>query len=154
MISAREALKQMGIDPDEAIQTDQELQSKPRGDKRICMCGHSVQRHDMALDRPVCTVGKMYCPCRAIKPVIEVEDTRPFIRKTEGSAILHALSRGIAAAAEKGHNISWIEEALECDRCKVRGVRLVPVPVTANGVPQQHATGFDVLLCDDCRINR
>lgn len=151
MATAKDIFDKMGIDPEEAIRTDQELRNKPRGDKRICLCGHSVARHDLTLDRPVCTVGKMYCPCKRVQPVLTVEDTRPFIRKTEGASILHALSLGIASASERGHEMELIPEAWVCHKCERQDVRLSPVPVTANGVPQTEATGYDALLCDECR---
>lgn len=152
MKPAQEILTEMGIDPDEAIRVDQHLTNRPRGDKRICLCGHSVSRHDLTLERPSCVVGKQFCPCRKIQPVLVVEDTRPFIRKTDGASVLHALTRGIAAAALKGQAIEKIEEAWACHRCSATDVRLSPVPVSANGVVMQVATGYDALLCDECRI--
>lgn len=152
MKSAKDILNEMGIDPDEAIRVDKQLTSRPRGDKRICLCGHSVSRHDLTLDRPSCIVGKQFCPCRKIQPVLVVEDTRPFIRKTDGASVLHALTRGIAAAAEKGHAVEKIEGAWVCHRCGQSDVRLSPVPVSSNGVAMQTATGYDALLCDDCRM--
>ena len=151
MATTKDIFEKMGITQDEAVQADKELLEKPRSDKRICLCGHSVSRHDTTLDRPVCTVGKMYCPCKRIQPVLTVEDTRPFIRKTEGASILHALTRGIASAADRGQEMEFIPEAWVCHKCEQSDVRLSPVPVSANGVPQTEATGYDALLCDECR---
>lgn len=154
MKPAQDILRDMGIDPDEAIRIDQEITNRPRNDKRICLCGHSVARHDMSLERPTCVVGKQFCPCRKVQPVLVVEDTRPFIRKTDGASVLHALTRGIAAASSKGHAMEKIEEAWVCHRCGTSGseVRISPVPVSANGLAMQVATGYDAFLCDDCRI--
>lgn len=154
MPTPQEILIKMGIDPNEAIQTDKELTAKPRGDKRICLCGHSVGRHDLTLDRPICVVGKQYCNCKKVTPVLIVEDTRPFIRKTEGSALNHALTRGIAGAIEKGQEIQWIEETQYCHRCETSGedLRLTPMAVTSHGIPADFDSGYNAFFCDDCRL--
>lgn len=154
MATPEEILLSMGLDPNEAVEVDRRLTTKPRRDKRICLCGHSVGRHDVSLGRPVCVVGKQYCNCRKLTPVLEVEDTRTFIRKTEGSALNHALTRGLASAIESGQTVTWIEEARFCYRCDMSGedIRLTPMAVSANGVPQAEDTGYNVLFCDDCRL--
>lgn len=154
MQTAEDLLKEMGIDPQEAIKVDKQLTDSRSRDKRICLCGHSVARHDMTLERPSCVIGKQFCPCRKIQPVLVVADTRPFIRKTDGASVLHALVRGMAAAAERGQSVQKIAEAWHCHKCEATDVRLSPVPVSSYGVPMQVATGYDSLLCDDCRINR
>lgn len=155
MATPDDILSAMGFDPDEAERTDKELTINARTkDKRICLCGHSVGRHDMELGRPVCVVGKLACNCRNLQPVLTVTDTRPFIRKTEGSSLNHALARGIAAARKIDVDISFIEESWACHKCGVAGeaVRLVPMTVTANGLPANYDTGYNSLLCDDCRV--
>lgn len=156
MATAQEILISMGIDPDEAIQADKELTSKPRGDRRICLCGHSVNRHDLTVGRPVCQIGKQFCGCRNLQPVLEAQDTRPFIRKTTGSALNHALTRGIAAAIENGQELNWIDGVRYCHKCQntEEGLRLTPMVVTANGVPADYDTGFNALFCDECRASR
>jgi len=75
-----------------------------------------------------------------------------FLRKTEGAGAMHALSRGIYAAIEAGRSVEWIVD-LVCDKCNAQGKRVVPVPVTQNGFISDYATGFDALLCDDCRVS-
>ena len=155
MATPDEILTAMGLDPDEAERVDKELTLNARTkDKRICLCGHALGRHDMALGRPVCQVGKLACNCRTLQPVLVVSDTRPFIRKTEGSSMNHALSRGIAAARKAEVTIDLIEEAWGCHKCGTAGeaIRLTPMAVTANGIPTDHDSGYNALFCDDCRI--
>ena len=74
--------------------------------------------------------------------------------KTEGSGTLHALTRGILAAAKRDHEVSWVEEARYCHKCHAAGesVRLTPMAVTANGIPASEDTGYNAFLCDECRI--
>lgn len=151
METAREALARLGLDLDEVVEMDQQLIHRQRGDRRICLCGHSVGRHTEFNGLVNCTVGKMTCPCREVQPVLLAEDTRPFLRKTEGAGKLHALSRGISALAAKGKTVEWIEDALVCHKCEATGVNLSPVPMTRSGRVADEATGYDALLCETCR---
>jgi hypothetical protein len=156
MATPQEILESMGLDPNEAERVDRELTQNARvKDKRICLCGHAVGRHDMTLGRPICVVGRMECKCKNLQPILAVSDTRPFIRKTEGSSLNHALSRGIAAAMSAGCDIDKIEDEWACHKCGVSGeaIRLTPVAVTANGVPTDYDSGYNALFCDDCRTN-
>ncbi|NBS92158.1 MAG: hypothetical protein EBT27_00155 [Betaproteobacteria bacterium] len=97
-----------------------------------------------------CRPTKLECPCKSCKPVIEVEDTRCFNFKTEGSGALHALARGMLALAKREKNMRWVVE-LQCERCKRPAEKLVPTAVTQRGQAATQATGFDALLCEDCR---
>lgn len=120
-------------------------------DRRVCLCGHSMKRHDDPAGRGIiqCSVGKQNCPCKIPRAVLETSDTRNFMRKTLGAGSMHALSLGIAGAINAGHGVQWIID-LKCDRCGAEGT-LSPTPVTKNGVAQNEATGYDALLCRDCR---
>lgn len=155
MATPDEILRSMGLDPETAERRDAELTINAKTkDRRICLCGHSVGRHDMALGRPVCQVGKLTCACRNLTPVITASDTRPFIRKTEGSAMNHALARGIAAARTKDITVERIDEAWYCHKCEARGesVRLTPMAMTRVGAPADFDSGYNAFFCDNCRI--
>jgi len=152
-VSDKSALEVLGISFEEAREVDKKLsrKSKAKRDRRVCLCGHGVSKHTTYNGILVCKPSAMTCPCKKINPVLEAEDTRMFLRKTEGAGPMHALSRGIYACLEAGKKVEWIV-ALECDRCHATDKRVVPVPVTQNGFSADYATGFDALLCDECRL--
>lgn len=149
--SAADALLAMGIDPDEAAQVDLELRGKSGvRDNRICLCGHGVSKHLQMSGAVYCKPSRMECPCKVVRPVLEAEDTRAFLRKTVGAGAMHALARGLSSLRERGKSGSWIVD-LKCDRCGSEESPIVPVPVTKNGVAVSEATGYDALLCVACR---
>ena len=117
-------------------------------DNRICVCGHPVARHDTTY-ATYCKPSKMECPCKKVRPVLQVGDVRCFLRKTTGAGVFHALGLGLQAAVERGFSVHWLID-MKCDRCGKEG-SLSPVPVTANGIAQEQATGYDALLCPTCR---
>lgn len=140
----------MDFSYEEALEADEKLRSRPAvRDGRICVCGHPVGRHMISTGITFCKPTRMECPCKKCRPVIESADVRPFLRKTEGSGRSHALGRGMAAAMSKGIEFSWIVDMV-CDRCE-KAAPLSPVPVTQNGVAAQSATGYEALLCAECR---
>ena len=150
-----EILKAMGISLEEAQRVDQELVEKTRArkrDSRICICGHAVNKHNVYAGILECKPSAMICPCKKIRPILETSDTRMFLRKTEGAGVMHALNRGIVAAITAGKEVHWLEN-LACDKCKGTDGQIVPAPVTSNGVPMNHPTGFDVLMCYTCRTS-
>lgn len=151
MSSAAEALAAMGMTTEEVSAIDSALRTRPqKRDGRICLCGHGVTKHLVTDGIVTCKPSKMDCPCKKVRPVIDAEDTRPFLRRTQGSGPRHALSRGLAALAESGKDANWIID-LTCDRCMVSTPNLVPVPVTPTGFATSEATGYDALLCPTCR---
>jgi hypothetical protein len=152
MQSAKDALAAMGLDLDEVVDIDNGLRTRPNTrDGRICLCGHAVSKHtDFGNGVMSCKPSKMDCPCKKCRPVMDVEDVRPFLRKTQGSGSMHAFSRGLAALAMSGKSAQWIVD-LTCDRCGEHNGSLVPVPVTAHGIITDYATGHDALLCPTCR---
>jgi len=136
---------------EEALAADAALISRPaERDGRVCVCGHPVARHTQVSGLTFCKPTRMECPCKSVRTVLESDDVRPFLRKTEGAGALHALGRGIAAAVSKGIKVNWVDK-LVCDRCKAE-TKLSPVPVTQRGIAVNHATGFDALLCEECRV--
>lgn len=151
MSSASDALAALGLDVDEVMEIDSTLRTRPAvRDGRICLCGHGVGKHLEVGGVVLCKPSKMDCPCKKLRPVIDAEDTRPFLRKTQGGGASHALTRGLAALAESGKDANWIVD-LVCDRCGKEHKSLTPVPVTKDGRAVSAATGYDALLCPDCR---
>jgi len=148
-----DALAKLGMSLEEVREVDEKLtrKNKAKRDRRVCLCGHGVSKHTTFNGILVCKPSAMMCPCKRLRPVLEAEDTRMFLRKTEGAGAMHALSRGIYAALEAGRSVEWIVD-LTCDKCNATDKRVVPVPVTQNGFLADYATGFDALLCDDCRV--
>jgi hypothetical protein len=153
LTSAENALAMMGISVEEVDQADVELLEKRKHsvDRQVCACGHGMARHTVVAGVTYCKPARMECPCRKTRPVIETDDTRMFIRKTDGAGPAHALTRGIRAAVEKKKSVTWIVDLI-CDRCGEESHSIVPVPVTQSGHAASHATGYDALLCPDCRV--
>lgn len=140
------------FDLEEAEEAAEKMeQISGRKDGRICICGHSKTRHTMFNTGVVnCTVGKQSCPCVKVRLVVDCSDNRKFMRKTEGAGALHALSQGILGALKDGLEVKWLVEQ-KCDKCGSDG-KVSPVPVTPNGVIVGYPTGYDLLLCRDCRL--
>lgn len=152
MPSGKEILADMGIELDEAVEIDQMLQTRVRRDRRVCLCGHGVARHSDEYGAVQCRSNKWNCKCKKIQPVLEVQDTRLFMRKTEGPGAFHALNRGIVSAAAKEHEMSWIEGALVCHKCGDTEAKVTVVPVSQAGIVQDYDTGYNAFLCDNCRM--
>lgn len=150
---AKDALAMLGISLEEAREVDQALLERskkgPR-DRRVCICGHAMNKHSNYVGIVECKPTAMRCPCKKPRPVLEVEDTRLFLRKTEGAGAMHALARGMYASLSAGREVTWIVD-LQCDKCGSTDKQVTPVPVTQSGYSSDEATGFDVLLCHDCR---
>lgn len=149
--NASDALKALGIDPDEAQKMDSALKDRSSmKDKRVCICGHGVTKHTDVAGAVMCKPSRMECPCKKVRAVLDVEDTRVFLRRTVGGGAMHALSRGLSALVMAGKSAKWIVE-LKCDRCQAIDQIVTPVPVTQSGHATTYATGYDALLCQSCR---
>ena len=153
MSGADDALRALGLDPEEAVATDAMLRQRPGGgrDGRVCLCGHGAGRHTMASGIVLCKPARMECPCKKLRPVLVADDVRPFLRKTAGSGTMHALIRGLAALSVSGRSAEWTVD-LVCDKCG-SGDGVVPAAVTQGGVVVSDPTGYDALLCRECRGN-
>lgn len=151
MSSAEDALAMLGMTAEDAVIADEKLTRKPSRDKRICLCGHAVNKHATDTGEVKCVPARYWCPCKIIRPVIEVEDTRLFLRKTNGPNLEHALVRGMAASYAQKKSVKWIED-VHCDICKkpASEVRIGPTAVTEYKQASLQATGYDSLLCEDC----
>lgn len=143
----------LDIDEDEAKETLSEINRVGNRDKRICICGHSLNYHSFISTRGhhTCNAQKNACKCRNPRPVIETTNARVFNRKTQGAGGLHALIQGIAGAMEVGASVEWLIE-MKCDKCGTEGP-VVPVPVTIEGIISSNHTGYDKMLCRGCRTN-
>ena len=129
-------------------------------DRRICICGHAMSRHpfDKYQQRHICKPGQLSCPCLAPRAVIEVPNTRYFMRKSRGSGSKHALAMGYGASKEAlgeeefTEKIKWLVEP-KCDICGAE-TKYYPVRVTSTGKvlldmdKDEGVTGF---MCVECR---
>lgn len=146
-----DALAALGMDAKEVLELDDTLRTRPQHrDGRICICGHGASKHTIYEGIVSCKPSKMDCPCQNLRVVLEAEDTRPFLRRTQGAGAMHALSRGLAALIGKGKSAEWVIP-LVCDKCKEPSQTLFPVPITKNFVAVDYPTGIDTLLCPTCR---
>lgn len=144
-------MSMMDFTVDDALAADEELRAKKgEKDKRICACGHAMARHLSEYGINQCRPSAMHCACKNSRPVLEASDIRFFLRRTEGGGPLHALGRGIGIAVSKGIEIKWLVE-LKCDRCQKTDVKLTPMPVTQSGIAANRDTGYNALLCPECR---
>ena len=150
-----DALKAMGLSFDEVAEADKKLVAKTKTggrDRRVCVCGHAMTKHTVYSGMVDCKPSALRCPCKKPRAVLEVDDTRVFLRKTEGAGAMHALARGMYSSIHAGKSVKWIIE-LACDRCGSDKNNVVPVPVTQSGYATDEATGYDALLCPDCRMD-
>lgn len=142
----------LDVSLDDAMQTLYDVDNVKKG-KDICACGHALDKHrDLGIGRRSCEPGKQYCPCKMVKPVLVTSDTRFFLRKTLGGGTLHALVLGVTSAMKAGADVEWTVE-MKCEKCGTAGP-VSPVPTTQYGVVVSEATGYDALLCINCREAR
>jgi hypothetical protein len=147
------------LDLDEAVETSNLYRKVLHDDKQICSCGHGISRHkfDKYQNRYICQPSAYICPCMVMKPVIEVSNTRYFMRKSQGSGVKHALSMGYAASKEAigdvfTDGVTWLIEP-KCEICGAE-TKYYPSRVTASGKilldvdPDEGITAF---LCAECR---
>jgi hypothetical protein len=147
-------LEALGLTVDDVEKADQEKREKGPRDRRVCVCGHGVSRHTNAHGAIYCKPARMECPCKKIQPVLETNDTRPFLRKTDGMGAQHALARGIKEAITRGKSVKWLIDMVCWNpNCGKTVTKLTPVPMTQRGTISGTATGFDVMLCDECLLN-
>lgn len=144
-------LSSMGIDFEQAKQISETLKTSRSKDDRVCVCGHKMSNHTVSSGGLVsCTPSRLQCPCKRNHAVIRSDNLRPFMRKTTGPGMLHALVLGITKAIEIGATVEWIETPTRCEKCdQLASVK--PVCVTKQGYKvENESVGWDYLLCDDC----
>lgn len=138
----------------------------------ICACGHSLARHRQFEGMtPRCQPSSMSCPCKLVRPVVLVSNSKWFVRKTTGVGSRHALGLGLAALEMHGGTWEWVEgEGVRCDRCsrevgdgegEGESGGLLPVavrrwgPAGENGLPRERQcvgapAAFNNLFCAEC----
>lgn len=155
--SAIDALAMTGIELEELQDVGAALLKEPPKDSRVCICGHSMNKHAVINGYVSCKPSRMSCPCKAVRPVLTSTNVRPFMRKSLGSGSAHALMQGFRKAIELDAEISWIEPPT-CDYQKNGSKcgsteQVVPCLVTQNGFYTTEPTGYDVFLCVSCKEN-
>lgn len=153
--SSIDALALTGIELEELQNVGAALLKEAPKDSRVCICGHSMNKHSVINGYVSCKPSRMSCPCKAVRPVLTSTNVRPFMRKSSGSGSSHALMQGFRKAIELDADISWIEPPT-CDYQK-NGTKcgstdqVVPCLITQNGFYTTEATGYDVFLCVSCK---
>ena len=155
--SSIDALAMTGIELEELQDVGAALLKEPPKDSRVCICGHSMNKHAVINGYVSCKPSRMSCPCKAVRPVLTSTNVRPFMRKSLGSGSAHALMQGFRKAIELDADISWIEPPT-CDYQKNGSKcgsteQVVPCLVTQNGFYTTEPTGYDVFLCVSCKEN-
>jgi len=146
------------VNQDELELIDKAVRQPPqRNDRRICICGHPVSRHDK--ETRACRPARFDCPCRRLHPVIEVPNTRFFLSRTMGSGEKHALTRGIFMARQAmgddfDERAKWLVE-LQCENpeCK-QPTKLYPVKCDTDWFRIYDADkeqGVTCFYCENCR---
>ena len=128
-------------------------------DRRICACGHAMSRHHFNdfTGQYYCKPGALACSCINKKPVVEVPNTRYFMRKSHGSGPKHALVLGMVAAYEAmGEDFTATRKWLIPEQCEICGkeAKFYPVRVTVEGLPisdRDEDAGVTAFLCSECR---
>jgi hypothetical protein len=151
-------LDSFDVDQDKLELIDKAVsQPPPRYDKRICICGHPISRHDPVTN--ICKPSRLDCPCKRKHAVLDVPNTRFFLAKTLGSGEKHALSRGIFLARKgMGEDFDTRAEWLVPLKCENppcgKETKLFPVMCDPDGYRLYDAgkdQGVTAFYCEDCR---
>lgn len=106
---------------EEAYEADRRLSATgKRRNPYICLCGHAMARHseDPNTGAVSCKPSRIWCHCTRKYPVLTVEDTRIFVRMSDGYGQDHAVIRGLSALIKKGKKAEWVTEGLVCHFCE------------------------------------
>lgn len=150
-------LSGMGLrdeDLEETRETMRRASRRSERDGRVCLCGHPMRRHHNTYGLQTCEPSRMRCECARALAVLEVSDTRPWIAKTEGPGVLHALLKGFvaaqSAASRSGKEITaeWVVE-VSCHGCG-SSEDVVPASVDAAGMISDKSEKLNVLACGKC----
>lgn len=143
-------LAKTGISLEDIQKVSEILKTTRTKDNRVCVCGHTMSKHNRAENGVItCRPSALSCLCKRMHPVLKSDNIRPFMRKTSGHRMEHALMLGIAKCIEIGATFEWLEDPLTCERCKKETV-VFPVCLTSQGFKAPDSMGYDHLLCDDC----
>lgn len=151
-MTADEVLVAMGMTP-ETIAREMRGAELARRDGRICICGHPMARHkdEAGVGIIFCRPSRLSCKCQTPYAVIEVRNTRPFMFRTTGLGLEHALQAGIFRCREKGIEITWlVPQQCEREGCdSTLGVQAVPLSDRMKPVAQE--SKINALMCVGCR---
>jgi hypothetical protein len=153
-----EFLDAFDVDQDKLELIDKAVSQPPRrNDRRICICGHPVSRHDSETGK--CKPARFECPCKRKHAVLDVPNTRYFLSRTMGSGEKHALTRGIflarrAMGEDFDERAEWLVE-LKCDNpaCKA-DTKLYPIRCDNDWYriyESDKDQGVTCFYCDKCR---
>lgn len=143
-------LAKTGISLEEIQKVSAILKTTRLTDDRVCICGHTMTKHNKATNGVItCKPSALSCQCKRMHPVLKSDNIRPFMRKTSGHRMEHALMLGIAKCIEVGATFEWLADPLICERCKEE-TTVFPVCMTKEGYKTPYSVGFDALLCNDC----
>lgn len=156
-ISDSNMFNRLGFNPDAAVKA---LETTDRSYRErnglICSCGHPVAKHitNKNTGAVLCKPGLLHCKCEYIHAVIEVPNTRFFMRKSLGNGPYHALSLGLVAAIkgaskEQAEQIKWVIPEM-CEFCKAEGVPTSPTHVDKAKRVWEEPQTHNVLICEDC----
>lgn len=165
MAGNEEALALIGLDMEAVERWDAMRKKRGRRDARVCVCGHSGNAHfpvhgsaedigDLPAGEVGCQAGKVPCQCDQFKWVLTIGDVRSFIQKTEGPGPLHALAKGIASSAKRGHFPEW-REGIVCFMCKrdpAEVGQLIPIAYNERGGEAMRSTSINRMHCEECRL--
>jgi hypothetical protein len=162
MTELNDPLSMVNFDEEELKKTEQMYRMTPRGkvDLRVCACGHAVSRHKKNIfsreaETYVCAMPNGTCPCKVVKPTLAVRSTKPFVLKTLGPGVAHALIRGIMRVKERSEEdyraIEWLVP-FKCEKCDKEDVKISPVNMGFDGAFTEEGNAVTVLICDDCRF--
>lgn len=95
--------------------------------KRVCICGHTVNSHKFEPNFGyICKPGNIHCRCSGPSPVLCASNAKPFLRSTHGYGYKHALGLGIAALEDLGGSVEWMIDL----QCQVMNCTAVEVTIT------------------------
>ncbi|MFM1786420.1 MAG: hypothetical protein RL228_370 [Actinomycetota bacterium] len=118
--------------------------------KQVCICGHAVNKHsELSQGRWTCQTANHICPCQGPEPVLVVQDTRYFMKKTEGYGPMHAISYGLMRLRQEKKWARFIID-LKCDRCKAENCKLYPTALSPELRIVRRPSSINKFLCIEC----
>lgn len=143
------ALSALRLDTPNLREVSERKGRKPMN-REICLCGHSVNNHkDYGDEKLNCSPAKQFCPCEQLLPVIEVESTKYFLRRTWGYGEKHALAIGLHYLTKNG---LWSRMIIDpvCFKCGNMDCTIYPTPISRMNTVSNGPSGVNVFLCLDC----
>jgi hypothetical protein len=143
---------------EEAVQSvNKALAGNPRrNDRRICICGASMARHN--LQDGTVNVLSFESICKRPFPVLRVKNTRHFVARSIGSGESHALVRGYMASKAAIPNfeegVEWLID-FKCENPKCgKPTKIFPTRVDELGYRLRYTEddkGVTAIYCEECR---